>query len=52
MIAEKILQHDENLIQKIRSGNMWVCFGAGRCFREFIETYCLQKNIAVAEMCV
>lgn len=51
MIAKEILQYDESLVSSIMSGHRWVCFGAGRCFREFIKKYCVQRKMLPLPEC-
>lgn len=49
MIEKVVIDYDKSLITKIQSGHKWVCFGAGRCFSEFIQKYCDKKILPYPE---
>lgn len=49
-IAKKILQTKEKIISSILKGhNDYICFGAGKCFYDFINNCCIKKNFPLPQ---
>lgn len=51
MISKAILQYNERIVSSIMNGHRWVCFGAGRCFRKFIQKYCIKRKMLPLPEC-
>lgn len=44
MVIQDTLDFMANVVEDIRAGKKWVCFGAGQTFRGFIDRNCIQTS--------